>query len=185
MFTILPQRAFIMPRSTARDSRNTARRLVSITSSQSASFMRSARLSGVMPALFTRIRTSPNSFWIDSTSASHWAASLTSRTLPMAGTFCAPASLVAVPITFAPRRSPALPCPRAWSCSGHRLQRLLERSPVGERERLHFGMNAPGQRREHFSRSALDDVRRTLPHHPLDGLHPPHGRRRLADQRIL
>src|SRR5437588_226089 len=79
-----------------------ARRLVSITSSQSASFMRSARLSRVMPALFTRIRTSPNSFWIDSTSASHCGASLTFRTLPMAGTFCAPASLVAVPITFAP-----------------------------------------------------------------------------------
>ena len=46
-------------------------------------------------------------------------------------------------------------------------------------------MNAPGQRREHFPRPALDDVRRALPHHALDGLHPPHRRRRLAHQGVL
>ena len=70
---IRPQRAFIMPRITARESRNTGFRLVSMTSSQSASFMRSARLSRVIPALFTSTAMSPNSFWSAPTSASHCA----------------------------------------------------------------------------------------------------------------
>jgi [acyl-carrier-protein] S-malonyltransferase len=48
-----PWRCFIIGRSTARLQRNTAFRLVSSTASQSASFMRMARVSRVMPALLT------------------------------------------------------------------------------------------------------------------------------------
>jgi hypothetical protein len=102
MLMMRPQRAFIMPRITARDRRKTLRRLVSITSSQSASFMRSARLSRVMPALFTRMAMSPWCFWMSSTNESHLAASRTSSTMPVPGTRLAPSSEVEVPITFAP-----------------------------------------------------------------------------------
>ncbi len=66
-----PWRAFIMPRMTARDRRNTALRLVSMTASHSSSFMRRARLSRVMPALLTRMETAPNFFSISPISASH------------------------------------------------------------------------------------------------------------------
>ena len=80
-----PQRAFIMPRITARDRRNTARRLVSITSSHSSSFMRSARLSRVMPALLTRIAMSPNCFCnsVDRARRSLRRVASRSATLPM------------------------------------------------------------------------------------------------------
>ncbi len=91
-----------MPRITARDRRNTARRLVSITSSQSASFMRSARLSLVMPALFTSIAMSPTCFCTSSMNASVCAVSRTFSTLPIPGTVAAPSALVDVPTTFAP-----------------------------------------------------------------------------------
>ncbi len=50
-----PWRAFIMPRSTAFARRNTGFRLVAMMASHSSSFMRSSRLSRVMPALLTRI----------------------------------------------------------------------------------------------------------------------------------
>ena len=48
-----PNRCFIIGRITARHSRNTAFRLVSITEYQSSSFMRMANWSRVMPALLT------------------------------------------------------------------------------------------------------------------------------------
>src|SRR5258708_29499247 len=57
MLMMRPERAFIMPRNTALESRNTDLRLVSITASHSASFMRMARLSWAMPALLTRTDT--------------------------------------------------------------------------------------------------------------------------------
>src|SRR5690606_12774183 len=90
---------------------------------QSSSFMRMSRLSRVMPALLTRIETAPNSLVIESISASTAPGSLTSslrpwpplpaRRSPMA---CAPLSLVAVPMTVAPRAASssamAAPMPR-------------------------------------------------------------------------
>ena len=82
---IRPARAFIMPRSTARDSRNTDLRSVSITSSHSASFMRRRRLSRVMPALLTRMPTAPYSFSIAAMQASTAAPSLTFEQHPAAG----------------------------------------------------------------------------------------------------
>ena len=106
-----PERAFIMPRSTALDRRNTDLRLVSMTSSHSPSFMRTARLSRLIPALFTRMATPPK---VRSTSAindSILAASLTSSWVPLpwicaAARYvvidAAPASVVAVPTTVAP-----------------------------------------------------------------------------------
>src|SRR3989442_1135568 len=78
-----------------RDGRNPARSLVSLPSPQSASLMRSARLSGVIPALFPRIGMSPNPFWIVSTSGALGPGSLPFRPLRMGGPFAAPASLVA------------------------------------------------------------------------------------------
>src|SRR5579885_975028 len=76
-----------------------------------------------MPALLTRIDTAPNSLAIASISASTAAASVTSRTRPTppcaasrSPIAAAPASLVAVPITFAPARARvsaiAAPMPR-------------------------------------------------------------------------
>ena len=50
-----PLRAFIMPRNTAFESRNTEARLVCSTASQSSCFMRSSSMSRVMPALLHRM----------------------------------------------------------------------------------------------------------------------------------
>ena len=50
-----PRRSFIMRRRHALDRRNTAVRLVAITSSQSSGFMRSSSVSRVMAALLTRM----------------------------------------------------------------------------------------------------------------------------------
>ena len=52
---IRPWRAFIMPRSTPFASRKAGFRLVAMIASHSSSFMRSSRLSRVMPALLTRM----------------------------------------------------------------------------------------------------------------------------------
>ena len=56
---IRPQRRRIMPRSAARARRKPAVRSTSITFCQSSSFMRSARLSRVRPALLTRMSSWP------------------------------------------------------------------------------------------------------------------------------
>ncbi len=105
-----PPRAFIMPRSTPRDSRKTADRFVSTTAFQSSSFIRIASVSCVMPALLTRMSRRPDALWIDAMAASQAAASLTSSTMPRpplaasaSPIAAAPASDVAVPTTVAPR----------------------------------------------------------------------------------
>ena len=54
-----PQRAFIIERSAERHNSMVAVILIEITSSHSSSFIRMARLSRVMPALFTRMLTAP------------------------------------------------------------------------------------------------------------------------------
>ncbi len=59
MLTIRPARAFIMPRSTPRDSRMTLVRFTSITRLQSSSDIRIISWSLVIPALFTRISSPP------------------------------------------------------------------------------------------------------------------------------
>jgi hypothetical protein len=59
MLMIRPQRRFIIPRCAARIATNAERRFVSRTASQSSSFIRSIRLSFVMPALFTRMSQDP------------------------------------------------------------------------------------------------------------------------------
>src|SRR3990172_5600929 len=193
MLMMRPQRAFIMPRITARDRRNTARRFVAITSSHSSSFIRNARLSRVIPALFTRMATSPISF----SSASQAASSRTSRTFPIPGMFFAPASVVAVPNTLAPcftsSAAMAWPMPREApvtretfpSSMADLLEHLLERRTVGERERRQVLGDAPGQAREHLARAAFHDVRRPHADHRLDRLHPAHRRSRLTDECIL
>src|SRR5690606_10190068 len=109
MLTMRPLRAFIIPRMTALQVRNTLLRLVSRMSFHSSSFIRISRLSRVMPALLTRMEIAPNSLPMASTSASTAAASVTSslrpwppsaaRRSPIAA---APESEVAVPITVAP-----------------------------------------------------------------------------------
>ena len=72
----------IIVRITARQARNTAFRLVSVTASQSASFMRMARPSLVMPALLTSTCRPPSALTIASTAASTPAASVTLSTMP-------------------------------------------------------------------------------------------------------
>ena len=120
-----PARDFIMPRSTARESTKALFRLVDWMSSHSSSFMRMSRLSRVTPALFTRIETGPTCAATLSTSAAQAAESRTSSTRPVpcppasAIAFVmrsAPASVVAVPTTFAPAFARAIaiasPMPR-------------------------------------------------------------------------
>ncbi len=77
-----PLRAFIMPRSTALLRRNTEPRFVSITASQSSGFMRSSKVSRVMPALLTRIVTAPSFASMSAIAASQAAPSATSSTIP-------------------------------------------------------------------------------------------------------
>src|SRR5258706_13066341 len=188
-----PQRAFTMPRITPRDSRNTARRLVAITSSHSSSFTRNARLSRAIPALLTRRATSSISF----SSASQAASSRTSRTFPVPGTFLAPALVVAVPNTLAPcfasSAAMAWPMPREApvtratfpSSMTDLLERLLERGALGKRERRQILRDAFRQPGEHLAGSAFDDMRRAHGHHRLNRLDPAHGRSRLAHEGVF
>ena len=82
MLMIRPERAFIIPRNTALQSRNTDPRLVSITASHSVCFMRMARLSRAMPALLTRMDMLPYARSISATRGSMLAASVTSSRAP-------------------------------------------------------------------------------------------------------
>ena len=77
-----PLRAFIMPRSTALDNRNTEARFVLMTASQSSLFMRSSRVSRVMPALLQRMLIAPSFASISPISASTEACLATSSTAP-------------------------------------------------------------------------------------------------------
>src|SRR5512139_3663863 len=203
MLMMRPQRAFIMPRITARERRNTDFRLVSMTSSQSASFMRSARLSRVMPALLTRIAIAPTSFSISASAASVCAISRTFITLPTSpasAIACAPASPVAVPTTLAPcfasssaiarpipREAPVTSAtlPASISAPFHCGERLLERGAVGGREALQLRLDALHQAREHLARAAFDDVRDALRGHAADDLDPAHRRRGLPHECVL
>ena len=60
MLMMRPLRAFIMPRNTALESRNTEARLVWMTASQSSCFMRNSSVSRVMPALLQRMPMAPS-----------------------------------------------------------------------------------------------------------------------------
>jgi hypothetical protein len=86
--------------------------LVSITASQSSSFMRMASWSRVMPALFTSTCRPPSLRTICSMSASDWAASVTFSTSPRLPGNAASASLTAA----APASEVAVPMTR-WPCS--------------------------------------------------------------------
>ena len=77
-----PRRAFIMPRSTPFASANAGFRLVAMIASQSSSFIRTSRLSRVMPALLTRIAMAPCRDSMSRSTASTAAASRTSRRKP-------------------------------------------------------------------------------------------------------
>ena len=123
MLTMRPRRAFIMPRSTALLVRKTPDRLVSRIACQSSSFIRISSWSRVMPALFTRMPIGPTLPATSSSTASTEAGSATSSTRPTppcaarrAPMAAAPASLVAVPTTRAPRAASssamAAPMPR-------------------------------------------------------------------------
>ena len=120
-----PARAFIMPRMTPRDKRNTPRKLVAMTASKSSSFMRMLKPSRVMPALLTKIAIAPSSFSIFASTASVCSVSAILSNMPMflgliackpLAISAAPASEVAVPMTIAPRsanvRAMARPMPR-------------------------------------------------------------------------
>src|SRR5674476_391083 len=183
---------------TARLMRNTAFRLVSSTASHSSSFMRKARLSRVMPALFTRICSPPCSLMIVSIKACAAAASLTFRSLPLqpgkAERVCpilaAPSSVVAVPITLSPRFASAsaiaAPMPRdapvtRATCPSNTTS--LMRSPrkhvfyirqtgwIEQRHAIQFRINAFYQASKHLARAAFDDGRQAT---RLDGLHTLH-----------
>ncbi|MNG26765.1 hypothetical protein D3C84_1117940 [compost metagenome] len=100
-----------MPRSTALDRRYRLLRLVLMTSNHSSSFMRSMRLSRVMPALFTTINGWPRCCWMCSRVLATDSSLLTSRTRPApsmplslrySAMRSAPEAEVAVPMTTAP-----------------------------------------------------------------------------------
>src|SRR3979411_1132537 len=123
MLTMRPLRAFIMPRKTALDRRNTEARLVSRTASQSSSFMRNSKVSRVMPALLQRMPITPSFASMSSSAASIESGLTTSRTTPrppcaarLALIRAAPSAVVAVPMTRAPSRARrsamAAPMPR-------------------------------------------------------------------------
>ncbi len=118
-----------MPRSTALESRYTDDRLVFKIASQSSGFIRSSRLSRVMPALLTRIPTAPSCASMSAIAASTLAGTATSSTRPRplrpaaasaAEMSAAPAAVVAVPSAVAP-----------WRASASRIARPMPReAPV-------------------------------------------------------
>src|SRR5688572_4683569 len=162
-----PVLAFIIARSTARESVKTAFRLVDWISSHSSSFMRASRLSRVMPALCTRIDTGPKSFWTPSTTATHCAGSRTSRTRPAPRapssatereTDSAPFSEVDVPTTVAPALASAArmpsPIPREAPVTSATCPLNTSRPPWGLRLAT-CGLHGRLQRCEVGDRHAL------------------------------
>ncbi len=121
-FTIRPQRALIIERNTDLHRRKVPARFVSITSLHSSSFMRTSKLSCVIPALLMRTETSPQRSEIRWTEASTNAGSSTRIIKPIPRSpshpsmFSTPLSVVDVPTTKKPsstRRSAMLfPIPR-------------------------------------------------------------------------
>mmetsp|Transcript_37653 Transcript_37653/g.92539 ORF Transcript_37653/g.92539 Transcript_37653/m.92539 type:complete len:209 (-) Transcript_37653:382-1008(-) len=123
MLMMRPARCFIIGLVAARARRNTAFRLVSMTASQSSSFIRMDSMSRVMPALLTSTCRPPSWATMASTAACTAAPSVTLSTMPRppwapsASVMpAAPASEFAVPMTRQPasaRRSAiARPMPR-------------------------------------------------------------------------
>src|SRR5574340_500797 len=210
MLTMRPLLAFIIARSTARLRRNTDLRLVASTSSHSSSVMRASRLSRVMPALFTRIETSPNCWRIAPSTCSVCAASLTFNAMPAPLTPAAsrypliaraPVSLVAVPITVAPclpsSSAMAWPMPRLapvtsaiCPCSVMSVslcecsQSLFQRFAVVDGQGLLVGVDAFVEPRQHLARRAFGVVGDALFAELQHGLDPAHRRIQLAHQRV-
>src|SRR5574340_130098 len=211
MLTMRPLLAFIIARSTARLRRNTDLRLVASTSSHSSSVMRASRLSRVMPALFTRIETSPKCWRIAPSTCSVCAASLTFNAMPAPLTPAAsrypliaraPVSLVAVLITVAPclpsSSAMAWPMPRlapvtSAICPSSVMpyslrecsQGLLQCLTVIDRQGLLAGVDAFVQPCQHLAGGAFDVVGDALFAEFQHGFHPAHRRIQLAHQRVL
>mmetsp|Transcript_63358 Transcript_63358/g.159788 ORF Transcript_63358/g.159788 Transcript_63358/m.159788 type:complete len:246 (+) Transcript_63358:466-1203(+) len=124
MLMIRPQRFLVMPLRTALVIRNTELRFVLMTSSHCASFIRIISVSFVMPALFTRMSTPPNSSSTALMTAATLSGSTTSSFMPLpfksppkrSLMASAPPSEVAVPMTVAPAEANfsaiAAPIPR-------------------------------------------------------------------------
>ena len=208
-----PRRAFIIPRNTSRASWNAGFRLVAMTASQSSSFIRTSRLSRVMPALFTRMPIAPWRASIPFTTVSTLAKSRTSSRTPstLPGPACesaaidaAPSSLVAVPTTRAPAaasaRAIARPMPRVAPVTSASLpiERSSPSSPSQSASAERASANAaPSVSANASSRSSIRRVSpaSTLPgphstiavtpsgREPLHRLGPAHRARRLACQR--
>src|SRR5687768_9067677 len=198
-----PERAFIMPRSTARESTKIERRLAACTSSHSSSFMRASRLSRVMPALFTRIATGPWSFCTASMKAPQAAASRTSSTRPAPFTpACAkalpmpsaPLSEVDVPTTVAPARASAMampsPMPReapvtTATCPSSFIffpHGGVQRGRVLDGDVFDLGRDALRQAHQHPARAALDDAAHATGGEELHRLDPAHRMVELGDE---
>src|SRR5262249_42439638 len=150
------------------------------------SFMRIRSWSRVMPALFTRIVMTPNSFATSSISASTAPGSVTLSRRPTppctasaAPIASAPASDVAVPTTFAPsaarRFAIAAPMPRlapvtsatsplnvpviSFSRSGARLrQGRVQVRGRRRRAALELLVDTADEAGQHLARTALDEV---------------------------
>src|SRR5574340_347749 len=210
MLMMRPPLAFIMARSTARLRRNTDLRLVASTSSHSSPVMRASSLSLVMPALFTRIETSPNCWRIAPSTCSVCAASLTFNAMPAPLTPAAsrypliaraPVSLVAVPVTVAPclpsSSAMAWPMPRLAPvtsaicpssvmlrslCEGGQSQ--LQRFAVVDGQGLLVGVDAFIQACQHLARCAFGVVGDASFAEFQHGLDPAHRRIQLAHQRV-
>ncbi|MNP40320.1 hypothetical protein D3C76_1339540 [compost metagenome] len=116
---------------------------MSITSNHSSSFMRSMRLSRVIPALLTRMAGAPNCSPMAASTASTDSALVTFSSMPVPVMPCsfrvaamrsAPDADVAVPITVAPwrpsSRAMAWPMPRLAPVTSATLPcRLMQASP--------------------------------------------------------
>src|SRR5262245_3079224 len=199
-----------MPRMTALQVRNTALKSVSITVCQSSALIRINSPSFVTPALLTRTDGVPSR---DSMSLKHASTELavaTSSTVPRPCTPAAdryssiaraPASLVAVPITRAPRlpssSAIARPMPRdapvtnaSWSLSMllllAQLERRVERFRVLDRDHRQVGslLDALVQRGQHLAGPAFDDRRDAAREHRAHGVGPTDGPEQLLAQSL-
>src|SRR5690606_30713750 len=213
MFTMRPRFAFIMPRSAALHTRYVPERFVDNTASQSSFFMRSSRLSRVMPALLTTTVGAPSRFCRSSNSACTDSSLAMSSTAPRprsaraSDTARAPSSVVAVPITTAPAAASVLaiaaPMPRdapvtraTWSrsipLSNHSL---IGRLPVFPQSFLQYRrrveahgpdrrIDTPDETREYLAGTRLDDGRDSLRHEVAHGLGPAYRAVELAAQAL-
>src|SRR3954470_4372384 len=117
MQTMRPWRRRSMPRRPARVRRNAAVRFRSRTACQSSSFMRSARLSRVMPALLTRMSSRPPS----AASASRTSWSAASGSARLATSEWARSPSLAASDSSAGARVPASATSAPWACSARAM----------------------------------------------------------------